>query len=108
MQRDDGIREKTPGRFEYRIRIPHQIDKFGIGEHFQDFFHLAGMRGILAEKLAALGIPEGDFNQFQECLPEHPVFFGSSCFHGQKPIAIFQHILRQKPEIIIGARHHIG
>ena len=107
LQRLNRICKETACRFEYSIRVTHQVDKLSIREHFHQFLHPSGMRRVLTKKLSTVSIPQRNLNQFSEHLFKH-LQFGIRYVIKQKIfISVLLLILRQKPEIIIGIRHHV-
>ena len=71
FQRLDSIREETARALEHRIRITHQVDELGIGEHLYQFLHTPGMRRVLAEKLRTVRIPQGNLDESGKCFLKH-------------------------------------
>ena len=106
-ERLDRISKEAARAFEHRIRISFQIDKFSIREHFHQGLHTSRMRRILAQELGPFRIPEGNLDQFEERFLKHFPLVFADIVEKQITVAIFEHMLREEPEIIIRVRHHI-
>ena len=107
FQRLNGVSKETTCAFENSIRITHQIDKLGIGEHLDKLFHTSRMRRILTKKLGSVRIPKRNLYQFDESLLKYFQLFLCDVIKQQVFIGILLLIFGQEPEIIIGVGHHI-
>ena len=107
FQRLDSIRKETTRTFKHRIRIAHQVDELGIREHLHQFLHTSRMRRVLTEELSSMRIPQGNLDKLGECFFKYPQLCFAYIIKQQILICIFLLVLRQKPEIVVGIRHHI-
>ena len=103
----DRIRKETAGTLEYRIRISLQVDELSVREHLQQCLHTPRMRWVLAQILRTVRIPEGNLDEFEECFLKHFPLVFADIVEKQITVAIFEHMLREEPEIIICIRHHV-
>ena len=66
------------------------------------------MRRVLAEELRAVGVPQGNLDQFGEGFLKYFQFGIADVIEQQVLVGIFLHVFRQEPEVVVRVGHHVG
>ena len=108
LQGLDGVGEEAARALEDGVRIAHQVDELGIGEHLHQLLDAPRVRRVLAEELGAVRVPQGNLDELDKRVLEQLQLFGRDVVEEEVLLRILLLVLGEEPEIIIGVRHHVG
>ena len=108
LQRLDGVGEERARALKHGVGVAHEIDELRVGEHLDQFAHAARVGRVLREELRAARVPERNLDELRKRLLPHLQFLGRDVVEEHVFVAIFQLVFREKPEVVIRVRAHVG